>query len=147
MACSNLRIYSEDMTFELLNGDISKKKEEQKGKLMLDLCAEEQLSSALFVALANTYLGSSWKSKGIGEGRELLNGAFRVVINTPEGPFVHQFENEYWDFFKCKEVDYIHMDILGYEALDHNRLLSMDRDVLFKSILVKDSGLAIVNLS
>lgn len=119
----------------------------QKGGLMLDLCLEEMLSSALFVALSNTYIHSSYKSRCCGKGKELLNGAFRVVIETPDGPFVHQFENDYWNFFKCREVEFIDILELGSESLNHDRLLLMDRDQLIKSILVKDSGLHVVRLS
>ena len=132
------------LDFEQIESDISKKKLLQKGLLILDLCEEERLAAAAMVALTNTYISNSCKSKKCNETKELLNGAFRVMMITPEGPFIHQFDAEYWDFFKCQEVDYIKLGDYSTDVLDYNHLLYMDRDALFKSVMVRDSGLAII---
>jgi hypothetical protein len=134
----------ESLDEKQIEADILKRKMVEKGLLILDLCEEERFAAALCIALVNTYKDTCCKSKDCKLDTPLLNGAFRVLISTPQGPFIHQFDAEYWDFFKCPEVLFIDMADYLTDVLDYNKLIYMDRDVLFKSVLVKDTGLAII---
>lgn len=58
----------------------------------------------LFAALINMYSNNSWKSKLHSDGT-MFDGYFIVGINTPEGQATYHYSMEYWDIFKCKELE------------------------------------------
>jgi hypothetical protein len=58
----------------------------------------------LFAALVNIYSANSWKSKQHSDG-SMYDGYFIVGISTPEGQATYHYQMEYWDKFKCKELE------------------------------------------
>ena len=98
---------------------------EQMGMTLLDMVEPDNLSDVLFVALSNCFKESSWKSKKHFDGKELEDGGFVVGIETPNGPFVHYYDNEFWDLCKCEELE-VGKDWDWIALREVDRLLSLD---------------------
>ena len=98
---------------------------EQMGMTLLDMVEPDNLSDVLFVVLSNCFKESSWKSKKHFNGKELEDGGFVVGIETPNGPFVHYYDNEYWDLCKCEELE-VGKDWDWKALRDVDRLLSLE---------------------
>lgn len=82
----------------------------------------------LFAALCNTFKNSSWKSKKHSDGEECFGGGWFVVgIDTPEGSYTYHYKNQYWDLFKCKELERA-PEWDGHTDKDVGRLLSLEMD-------------------
>lgn len=80
----------------------------------------------LFAALVNTYKDISWKTKCHEDGEPCFGGGwFLVSIDTPAGTYGYHYEDKYWDYFHCKELDKAkHWD--GYTEKDVDRLLFLE---------------------
>ena len=62
----------------------------------------------LFAVIVNQNKDISWKSWKHSDGTYCFdspNEWFIVGIDTPEGSFTYHYSKEYWDMFKCKELD------------------------------------------
>lgn len=60
----------------------------------------------LFAALCNTFHCSSWKTRKDYDGSYILDGGFMVGIDTPNGTYVHIFDDRYWPAFKCNAIEF-----------------------------------------
>lgn len=80
----------------------------------------------LFAALVNAYNGNAWKSWKHEDGEPCFGGGWFIVgIDTPQGIYTYHYEDEYWNWFKCKELPVAkHWD--GHTEEDVTRLLSLD---------------------
>ena len=101
---------------------------EQMGMTLLDMVEPDNLNDILFTALSNVFKESSWKSKKHFNGKELEEGKFVVGIETPDGPFVHYYDNEYWDLVQCEELE-VGKDWDWKALRDVDRLLSLEKSV------------------
>lgn len=81
--------------------------------------------TVLFSVICNQNKSISWKSKKH-EDNTMYDQMFIAGINTPKGQAAYHIENEYWDWFKVKELDTApHYD--GYtpqESLERLKSLS-----------------------
>lgn len=60
----------------------------------------------LFAVIINSHPEISWKSHKHEDGEQCFGGGWFIVgIDTPEGQYTYHYEDEYWDMFKCKELD------------------------------------------
>lgn len=79
----------------------------------------------LFAALVNTYHLRAWKTKRHDDGELCFDGDwFLVGIETPEGQYTYHYQNEYWDLFKCKEIEKA-PKFDGHTDKDVTRLMSL----------------------
>lgn len=82
----------------------------------------------LFATLCNTYPELSWKSYKHSDGEYCFRGGWFIVgIETPEGQYTYHYENEFWNLFKCKELE-VGIDWDGHTSEDVTRLLSLRKD-------------------
>lgn len=80
----------------------------------------------LFSAIVNSNPEKSFKSKLHDDG-SYIEGYFLVGIETPDGNFTYHYKNEYFDLFKCKELERgPQWD--GHKSKDVVRLLNIQRD-------------------
>ena len=101
---------------------------EQMGMTLLDMVEPDNLSDVLFVALSNCFKESSWKSKKYFNGKELYEGRFVVGIETPNGPFVHYYDSEFWDLCECEELE-VGKDWDWKALREVDRLLSLESHI------------------
>ena len=62
----------------------------------------------LFAALVNTqpWRSRAWKSKQHHDPNEpMYEGMFIVGVDLPTGQATYHYDLEYWDHFRCKELD------------------------------------------
>lgn len=87
----------------------------------------------LFATIVNSNHDKAWKTHKHEDGKECFGGGwFLVTIDTPEGSYGYHYEDKYWDYFKCQELEKAkHWD--GYTEDDVTRLLSLNT----KSVDVK----------
>lgn len=79
----------------------------------------------LFATLCNTFKSLSWKSHKHSDGEECFGGGWFVVgINTPEGNYTYHYEDQYWDMFECKEIEFAPVWD-GHTSSDVERLLGL----------------------
>ena len=82
----------------------------------------------LFAAIVNQNKGIAWKSYKHSDGKYCFdrNGEWFIVgIDTPEGSYTYHYSKEYWDYFKCKELD-CGKEWDGHTEEDVTRLLSLE---------------------
>ena len=72
-----------------------------------ELYEYRMLYNALYVnELVKTNVYKVYKSKRHGDGEECFGGGwFIVVIELPTGKVDNHYKLEYWDLFKCEEVE------------------------------------------
>lgn len=81
----------------------------------------------LFAALCNTFKTLSWKSRKHSDGEECFGGGWFIVgIETSAGTYTYHYENEFWDLFKCQELD-VAKEWDGHTDKDVERLLSLNK--------------------
>lgn len=82
--------------------------------------------AVLFAALVNQNSSLSWKSWKHSDGLKCFDSDdwFIVGIDTPDGPYTYHYTKEYWDMFKCKELDK-GKEWDGHTEEDVTRLLSL----------------------
>lgn len=87
----------------------------------------------LFATIVNSNPDKAWKTHKHEDGKDCFGGGwFLVTIDTPEGSYGYHYEDKYWDYFKCQELEKAkHWD--GYTEDDVTRLLSLNT----KSVDVK----------
>ena len=79
----------------------------------------------LFAALCNTFTEYSWKSHKHEDGQPCFGGGhFIVGIDTPKGSYTYHYKDEYWDLFKCQELE-VGKKWDGHTDKDVDRLLSL----------------------
>ena len=83
--------------------------------------------AVLFATIVNQNKDVSWKSFKHEDGKFCFdsNGEWFIVgIDTPEGSYTYHYERQYWDMFKCAEIECgKHWD--GHTEKDVTRLLSL----------------------
>jgi len=86
--------------------------------------------AVLFATIVNLNKDISWKSWKHEDGKYCFdsNGEWFIVgVDTPEGSYTYHYSKEYWDMFKCKELECgKHWD--GHTEEDVTRLLSLNPD-------------------
>lgn len=83
----------------------------------------------LFATIVNQNTNIAWKSYKHSDGKYCFdsNGEWFVVgVDTPEGSYTYHYSKEYWDYFKCKELD-CGKEWDGHTEEDVTRLLSLDQ--------------------
>jgi len=79
----------------------------------------------LSVALFNCFKDISWKSRKHADGEPCFGGGWFIVgIETPEGSYTYHYEDQFWDLFKCREVE-MAKEWDGHTDKDVNRLMSL----------------------
>ena len=79
----------------------------------------------LFAYIVNSNKEISWKTRRHEDGEECFGGGwFLVTVETPEGPYGYHYEDKYWDYFDCKELEKA-KPFDGYTEKDVTRLLSL----------------------
>lgn len=83
--------------------------------------------AVLFATIVNTYKELSWKSRRHEDGELCFGGEWFIVgVDTPSGSYTYHYKMEYWEMFKCKELQVgRHWD--GHTDKDVGRLLSLCR--------------------
>lgn len=61
--------------------------------------------AVLFSVIVAVYSDRAWKSFKHSDGT-MYDGMFIVGIETPKGQATYHYDKEYWDMFRCREVDY-----------------------------------------
>lgn len=80
----------------------------------------------LFAALVSAYKDRAWKSYRHSDGEECFGGGWFIVgIDTPEGSYTYHYKSEFWDLFKCRELDAA-KEWDGHTDKDVKRLLSLN---------------------
>jgi hypothetical protein len=59
---------------------------------------------SLFIALANSYLSISWKSKFHDDGT-MWDGWFIAGMRLPTGDITYHLPIKCWDLLRCKEIE------------------------------------------
>lgn len=79
----------------------------------------------LFAALVNAYKDKAWKSWKHEDGELCFGGGWFIVgIDTPQGSYSYHYEEKYWGYFDCEELEVSkHWD--GHTDKDVERLLSL----------------------
>ena len=79
----------------------------------------------LTAALVYAHSHIAWKSHRHSDGEQCFGGGWFIVgFDTPEGQYTYHYENEHWDMFQCKEVEFA-PEWDGHTAEDVGRLLSI----------------------
>lgn len=84
----------------------------------------------LFATIVNQNKDIAWKSFKHSDGKYCFdrNGEWFIVgIDTPEGSYTYHYSKEYWDYFKCKELD-CGKEWDGHTEKDVTRLLSLKQE-------------------
>lgn len=89
-----------------------------------DLYFERMILTATIVKLIPD---KCWKTRFHEDGKPCFDGGwFLVTIETPAGNYGYHYEEKYWDYFKCEEIEKAkHWD--GYTDKDNIRLLSLEK--------------------
>lgn len=82
--------------------------------------------AVLFATIVNTFKDKSWKSWRHADGKRCFDSEnwFIVGVTTPEGNYTYHYEKEYWDMFKCTELETA-PEWDGHTDEDVTRLLSL----------------------
>ena len=83
--------------------------------------------AVLFAAIVNQNKDISWKSFKHSDGKYCFdsNGEWFIVgIDTPEGSYTYHYEKNYWNMFKCQELE-CGKEWDGHTEEDVIRLLSL----------------------
>lgn len=60
----------------------------------------------MFIAICNTFKENAWKTKCYSNGTECFGGRYFVAgVRSEDKVYTHVFPMEYWDSFKCEEID------------------------------------------
>lgn len=81
----------------------------------------------LFATIVNQNTDRAWKSYKHSDGKYCFdsNGEWFIVgVDTPEGSYTYHYSKEYWNYFKCKELD-CGKEWDGHTEEDVTRLLSL----------------------
>ena len=82
----------------------------------------------LFASLVNNFKDISWKSRKHSDGELCFGGGwFIVCIDTPDGPYSYHYQEKYWDYFNCTELDTA-KEWDGHTDNNVDRLLSLSND-------------------
>ena len=82
----------------------------------------------LFATIVNQNTDIAWKSYKHSDGKYCFdsNGEWFIVgVDTPDGSYTYHYSKEYWDYFKCKELD-CGKEWDGHTEEDVTRLLSLN---------------------
>ena len=85
--------------------------------------------AVLFAAIVNSNKDRAWKSFKHFDGKYCFdsNGEWFIVgVDTPEGSYTYHYSKEYWDMFKCKELER-GKEWDGHTEEDVTRLLSLEQ--------------------
>lgn len=79
----------------------------------------------LFATIVRQNKDKAWKSHKHEDGELCFGGGWFIVgVDTPEGSYTYHYEDKYWDYFDCMELDVAsHWD--GHTEEDVTRLLSL----------------------
>ena len=79
----------------------------------------------LFAALVKAYKDKAWKSWKHEDEEPCFGGGWFIVgIDTPQGSYTYHYEDKYWNWFECGELQVAkHWD--GHTEADVTRLLSL----------------------
>lgn len=83
----------------------------------------------LFATIVNQNADIAWKSYKHSDGKYCFdnNGEWFIVgVDTPEGSYTYHYSKEYWDYFKCKELE-CGKEWDGHTEEDVTRLLSLSQ--------------------
>lgn len=84
--------------------------------------------AVLFATIVNQNKDKAWKSFKHSDGKYCFdsNGEWFIVgVDTPDGSYTYHYSKEYWDMFKCKELD-CGKEWDGHTEKDVTRLLSLE---------------------
>jgi hypothetical protein len=84
----------------------------------------------LFATIVNQNKDIAWKSYKHSDGKYCFdsNGEWFIVgIDTSEGSYTYHYSKEYWNYFKCKELD-CGKEWDGHTEEDVTRLLSLEQE-------------------
>jgi hypothetical protein len=84
--------------------------------------------AVLFATIVNQNRKRSWKSWKHSDGNYCFdsNGEWFIVgIDTPAGSYTYHYSKEYWDMFKCQELE-CGKEWDGHTDKDVERLLSLE---------------------
>ena len=84
----------------------------------------------LFATIVNQNADIAWKSYKHSDGKYCFdsNGEWFIVgIDTPAGSYTYHYSKEYWDYFKCKELE-CGKEWDGHTEEDVTRLLSLKQE-------------------
>lgn len=139
-------VYTHEMAIKVVDDEI---KEKAKADFIA-LCAEQEpcddkgeisdgyhtfnqlyhQRAILFATIVNQNMDIAWKSYKHSDGKYCFdsNGEWFIVgIDTPEGSYTYHYSKEYWDYFKCKELD-CGKEWDGHTEEDVTRLLSLKQE-------------------
>lgn len=77
----------------------------------------------LFNVICKVYKENAWKSWKHDDGT-MFNNSFIVGVNTPEGQYTYHYNENYFDIFDVKELNYA-PKYDGHEPKDITRLMSL----------------------
>lgn len=77
----------------------------------------------LFAMLCNTYKQKAWKSLKHSDGT-MFDNYFIVGITTPRGNYTYHYDDQYWDYFEVKELEYA-PEWDGHKPSDIERLFTL----------------------
>lgn len=77
----------------------------------------------MFTYIVNSNKDKAWKSKLHDDGTG-FEGFFLVVVDTPAGQFGYHYQDKYWDYFNCQELER-GKPYDGFEPNDIGRLFSL----------------------
>ncbi len=124
---NNSRLYQEHkLVLELLDGDMG---EVSDGYHTFNELYHQR--AVLFATIVNEHPDISWKSFKHSDGHYCFDEDgewFIVGIDTSEGPYTYHYNKEYWDLFKCKELE-CGKEWDGHTEKDVTRLLSLKQEV------------------
>ena len=91
----------------------------------------------LFATIVRQNKDKSWKSHKHEDGEPCFGGGWFIVgVDTPDGNYTYQYEDKYWDYFDCMELDVAsHWD--GHTEKDVTRLLSLPQKRVARWIVGK----------
>lgn len=83
----------------------------------------------LFATIVNQNKDKAWKSFKHSDGHYCFDKGgewFIVGVDTPQGSYTYHYSKEYWDMFKCQELEY-GKEWDGHTEEDVTRLLSLEQ--------------------
>lgn len=95
----------------------------------------------LFATIVNQNIDIAWKSYKHSDEKYCFdrNGEWFIVgIDTPQGSYTYHYSKEYWDYFKCKELD-CGKEWDGHTEEDVTRLLSLAQEPCSNAISREDA--------
>lgn len=99
--------------------------------------------AVLFATIVNQNKDKSWKSFKHSDGKYCFdsNGEWFIVgIDTPEGSYTYHYEKNYWDMFKCQELE-CGKEWDGHTEEDVIRLLSLEQQEKTGKWIVHPKGI------